>query len=71
MCVNESFGSRLRDFRKKAGITQSQLAELFNITQGAVAQWESGFTNPSIEILPKLAQILKCTVDELLGIEKP
>ncbi len=68
ICV--TLGTRLKDLRKRKNITQSQLAEHLNLTQGAIAQWENGTTNPSIELLPKLASILSCTVDELLGIEK-
>ena len=63
-------GSRLREFREKKNITQAQIADRLGITQGAVSQWESGVTNPSISMISGLAEILDCTVDELLGIAK-
>lgn len=63
-------GNRLRDLREKRNITQTQIAEKLGITQGAVSQWEVGATNPSIGMISKLAEILGCTVDELLGITK-
>lgn len=63
-------GNRLRDLREKKSITQAQIAEQLGITQGAVSQWESGVTNPSISTVSKLSVILGCTVDELLGIKK-
>ena len=63
--------SRLKAKREANGITQVQLAIMLGITQGAVSQWEAGQTKPNIELLPKLADILGCTVDELLrGGEK-
>jgi transcriptional regulator with XRE-family HTH domain len=51
--------------RKKQGLSQVQLAEKLNITQGAVSQWEMGLSNPKSEILPELAKALNCTIDEL------
>jgi transcriptional regulator with XRE-family HTH domain len=51
--------------RKKQGLSQVQLAEKLNITQGAVSQWEMGLSNPKSEILPELAKALDCTIDEL------
>lgn len=51
-------------------MTQQQLADCIGVEQNTVSQWESGVRNPRIELLPKLAKILNCTVDELLGAEK-
>lgn len=51
--------------RKKKGLSQVQLAEKLNITQGAVSQWEMGLSKPKSEILPELAKALDCTIDEL------
>lgn len=51
--------------RRKQGLSQAQLAEKLNITQGAVSQWEMGLSKPKSEILPKLAKVLDCTIDEL------
>ena len=58
--------------RKKAGLTQLQVAEKLGISDSAVNQWEKGKTFPKTEFLPKLAQIYSCTIDELLNAdEKP
>ena len=38
--------------RRKQGLSQAQLAEKLNITQGAVSQWEMGLSKPKSEILP-------------------
>ena len=35
-------GERIRNLRKKAGLTQEQLAETLVVTAGAVYKWESG-----------------------------
>ena len=57
----------IKEARQSKGITQEQLAKMLGITQGAVAQWENGLTHPSFEMLPKLAEILGMTVDELIN----
>lgn len=61
----------IRDLRIRCGLSQTQLASLMGVTQGAVNQWESGATHPKIMLLPKLASALGVTVDELIGKEDP
>ncbi len=50
-------------------MTQKELADSLCIKRTAVANWETGRTNPRAELLPKIARILNCTVDELLQPE--
>lgn len=57
----------IKEARQMKGITQEQLAKMLGITQGAVAQWENGLTHPSFDMLPKVAEALGMTVDELIG----
>lgn len=52
--------------RKKAGLTQMQVAQALGITDSAVNQWEKGKTFPKTEQLPRLAKLFNCTVDDLL-----
>ena len=47
-------------------MTQEDLAIKMGVTQSAVTKWENGVTLPRAELLPKIAQILNCSVDELL-----
>lgn len=51
--------------RKAAGMTQAQLAESIGVERAALAMWEIGANWPSARILPALADVLLCTVDEL------
>jgi transcriptional regulator with XRE-family HTH domain len=55
--------------RKKAGLTQMQVAAKLGITDSAVAQWEMGLTHPKFENLIKLSKLYKCSVDKLLKEE--
>ena len=61
-----SFGKNIRRLRKEHGWAQIQLAEKLNISQKVLATYEAGTRKPSIELLPKFAQVLGTTVDELL-----
>lgn len=58
--------NNIQSYRKKAGMNQSQLAGFMEVTQQAVAKWETGASLPRADLLPKLADVLGCTVDELL-----
>ena len=62
---------RIKEFRVKKGITQSDLAKLVGVTQSAVAKWETGGFTPSTSTLFALADGLNCTVDELCGRPSP
>ena len=56
--------------RKKANLTQMQLAEKLNITDRAVSKWETGRAMPDTAIMLALCEILDISVNELLNGEK-
>ena len=56
--------------RKKADLTQMQLAEKLGITDKAVSKWERGVAMPDTSIMLKLCDILDISVNELLNGEK-
>lgn len=60
----------LKEKRQARGITQNDLAIRVGVKRNTVCQWETGSRQPRVELLPKIAAILGCTVDELLGITK-
>ena len=41
-------GLKIRELRKKRGITQERLAEYLNISSQAVSKWENGTALPDI-----------------------
>lgn len=57
--------NKICEFRKNKGLSQSELAELINVSQNTISQWEIGIRNPSIKSAIKLAEILDTTVEEL------
>lgn len=55
----------IRDLRKAAGKTQTQVAEEVGVAQATVAEWERGDYFPRASLLPALATALNCTVNDL------
>lgn len=59
----------IRTFRKNKNMTQEQLAEILNVTVGAVSKWESAATTPELSMLMELADFFETSVDVLLGYQ--
>lgn len=51
--------------RKAAGMTQAQLAAAVDVERAALAMWEIGASWPSARLLPGLADVLLCSIDDL------
>ena len=59
-------GKRISNLRKKKKITQLELANKLFITDKTVSSWESGRTEPSLDILINLSEVLDCNVGYLI-----
>lgn len=59
--------NNIKKLREAANMTQYQLAQRMEVFPSAVYKWEMGRSNPTAENLLKLADILGCTTDEILG----
>ena len=64
------FGFNLRTFRKSAGLTQVQLAELSGINQTEISQIELGKVNLTLARMETLARIVDHDVSHLLSPSK-
>ena len=62
-----SFGENLKKLRKRANFSQTELAKLLDINQYNISFWEIGRSEPNIEQLIKLSEILNVPTDYLLG----
>jgi transcriptional regulator with XRE-family HTH domain len=61
-------GQRIAAWRKVRDVSQRELAAAIGVTQGAIAQWESGGkTMPSIEKLEKAVAALGLTMERFYG----
>lgn len=57
--------NKLRMCRMRAGYTQTELALIIGVNQGAISQWESGKTAPTMKNLIRLAEVFKCSPGDL------
>jgi len=67
---SKSIGEIISFLRKEKGMTQSELAEKMNVTDKAVSKWERNLSCPDINSIPRLAEILDISTDELLNAQK-
>ena len=58
---------RLKELRLNKSLSQSEMAKKINLTQQTYSDYERGKTNPDIETLITIANILETTIDYLLG----
>lgn len=61
-----SFGMRLKKLRKLHNISQEDLGKVLGVGRTAVANWETGLTDPTADSIRKIADIFKVTTDYLL-----
>lgn len=62
----QTMGAMIAALRKEKGMTQLDLAQQLGVTDKAVSKWERDLSCPDVNSLPKLAEILNVTVDELM-----
>lgn len=58
--------NKIKMLREKARKTQTEIAERLDVDKSTVSKWETGGSLPRAATLIKLAEVLNCTVDELL-----
>lgn len=63
-----TLGERILKYRKKARISQEELADRLNVTRQSISLWETDQTVPSLDSLITLAQIFGISLDELCGL---
>lgn len=59
-------GKNIKKFRKRAKLTQEQLAEKTRLSTPYVGYLEIGYNRPSLKTLYKIATVLKAKVRELI-----
>ncbi len=66
---NKTLGETISSLRKEKNMTQNNLAEKMNVTDKAVSKWERNLSCPDVNSIPKLAEILDVSVEELLNAQ--
>ncbi|MBR6807262.1 MAG: helix-turn-helix transcriptional regulator [Clostridia bacterium] len=67
--TNINIGNKIRELRKKKGITQEGLASVLSVSPQAVSKWESGLTYPDMEMIPIIAGYFEVSMDILFNYD--
>lgn len=67
--MNVETANRLMQLRKKAGLSQEELADKLNVSRQAVSKWECAESSPDTDNLIALSKIYGVTLDELINGE--
>ena len=60
-------GNQIYELRKKANLSQEQLAEKVGVSRQTISKWELGETAPDIKQAQVLSQVFSVSLDELTG----
>lgn len=69
--INDQVAARLKEYRRRAGLTQEALAFNANIHVSFVSEIERGLKKPSIESLGKLLSALHVSFQEFFDFDTP
>ena len=64
--ATQHMGDLIASLRKARGMTQKDLAEQMNVTDKAVSKWERNLSCPDVNSIPRLAEVLGISVEELM-----
>lgn len=67
--TNINIGNKIRELRKKKGITQEALASVLSVSPQAISKWESGLTYPDMEMIPIIAGYFEVSMDILFDYD--
>lgn len=67
--TNINIGNKIREFRKKKGITQEALANALNVSPQAVSKWESSAAYPDMTMIPVIAGYFEISLDVLFDYD--
>ena len=65
------FAERLKELRSARSLMQKDISRIFNVSMGAVGNWESGKRIPDVETLVRIADYFGVSVDYLIGHDLP
>lgn len=68
--LRKEIGRNIRKFITYRGIRQQEVSEKVGITEAMLSRYINGTSMPGIDKLHKLAGVLGCHVDDLLGVEE-
>ena len=61
--------NRIKELRKQARLSQQTLADQIGVFRNTISNWETGYSQISLENAKKVAEYFEVTIDYLLGSE--
>lgn len=61
----------LKDRRKTLKLSQQALGDMLHVSQRLVSNWETGTATPALDDAARLADVLGCSIDELVEGREP
>lgn len=67
----KNVGIRIKKARKQKNLTQSQFADILNVSKSHISDIETGKTNFGVDILILISEVLQISTDYLLRTDIP
>ena len=67
--VSNQTQNRIKELRKQARLSQQTLADQIGVFRNTISNWETGYSQISLENAKKVAEYFGVTIDYLLGSE--
>ena len=59
--------TKIKEYREKAGMKQTELAELVNVRRETIVHLENGKYNPSLKLAMDIAKVFGVAVEEIFS----
>lgn len=69
--LKKTIAGNMLIYRKRAGLTQAELAEKINYSDKAVSKWERGDGMPDVAVLCEMAEIFGVTLNDMVSEKAP
>ena len=66
--IKTNIANNIGYYRKKMGMTQTQLADFLGVKTTTVSTWERGASSPDIETLYEICKLFGVSLDEMYGV---
>lgn len=64
--INLKIGNKILELRKKANLSQENLAEKLDVSRQTISKWETGETGPDLKQAASISKIFNISLDELV-----
>ncbi|MCL2228305.1 MAG: helix-turn-helix domain-containing protein [Firmicutes bacterium] len=67
-CMTD-IGGKIKEARQIKGVSQTQLADILHVRQTSISNWETGVSEPSVDMIRQIAIALECDPNFLFGFD--